>query len=231
MTSQQPRYSRQQLLSAIDHTYLKPEGTPEQALAVVREALAHGFKAACVRPSDVVGAASLLANSAISLCTVVGFPHGNSATESKVTETRIATAAGAVEVDMVINQGWLRAGMFAEVRADIAAVAEAAHAGGAILKVIFETCNLTDGEIVAACEASVSAGADFVKTSTGFASGGATVEAVALMRATVGPNIGVKASGGIRTLADAIAMLDAGASRIGCSASVSILAEYDAATN
>ena len=227
MTTRYRGFSKTELLATIDHTFLKPEGTPEQELEVVAQARALGVKAACIRPSGLAAAKELLQDSAVLLCTVIGFPHGNVPTAVKVLETQLAVAAGAVEVDMVINPGLLVGRREAEVETDIRAVAEAAHAGGAILKVILETCYLDDITIARGCQAAVSAGADFVKTSTGFGSGGVTVEVVRLMREQVGSTVGVKASGGIRTLDKAIDMIEAGASRIGCSATVEILEEFD----
>ena len=160
-------------------------------------------------------------------CTVIGFPLGATSTTSKVAETRDATAHGAQEIDMVINIGELKAGNDDAVRSDISAVANAAHEAGALLKVIIETCLLSNEEKRRACELSVAGGADFVKTSTGFSTGGATTADITLMRETVGPELGVKASGGIRTLEAAIAMIEAGATRLGVSAAVSILEEVN----
>ena len=171
--------------------------------------------------------ARLLDGSGVATCTVVGFPLGASSTASKVFETTDAIANGADEIDMVINIGELKAGHAELVREDIRAVAEATHAGGKLLKVIIECCLLTDDEKRLACLLCAEAGADFVKTSTGFSTGGATVADVTLMRECVGPDFGVKAAGGIRTLADAYAMIEAGASRLGVSAAASILAELD----
>jgi deoxyribose-phosphate aldolase len=159
----------------------------------------------------------------VAVCTVAGFPLGASATETKLAEAGTALRLGATEVDMVVNVGALKDGEYDRVRAEIAALAAICHGSGALLKVILETCLLTDEEKAAGCRLSVEAGADFVKTSTGFSTGGATAADVALMRATVGPDVGVKASGGIRTLDDLRAMVEAGASRIGASASVAIV--------
>lgn len=220
--------TRAELAKLMDHTLLKPEATASDIDRVVTEARAFGCASVCVNPCWVPRVAAGLAGSDITTCTVIGFPLGATTTATKVTEAREAVAAGAGEVDMVINVGALKGGDYNLVLADIAAVAQAAHEGGALLKVIIETCLLTDDEKRRACELSVQAGADFVKTSTGFSTGGATVADVELMRVAVGPNKGVKASGGIRTLADALAMIEAGANRLGVSAAVSILEELPA---
>ena len=220
--------TRQSLAHLMDHTLLKPQATAADIDRVVEEARHFGCASVCVNPYWVPRVAAGLAGSAVKTCTVIGFPLGATTTATKVAEAREAIDTGAHEVDMVINVGELRAGATDAVRADIAAVAAAAHEGGAILKVIIETCLLTDDEKRLACELSQQAGADFDKTSTGFSTGGATVADVALMRATVGDAMGVKASGGIRTLADARAMIEAGASRLGVSAAVSILEELPA---
>lgn len=220
--------TRAELAKLMDHTLLKPEATASDIDRVVTEARAFGCASVCVNPCWVPRVASGLAGSDVTTCTVIGFPLGATTTATKVAEAREAVAAGAGEVDMVINVGALKGGDNNLVLADIAAVAQAAHEGGALLKVIIETCLLTDDEKRRACELSVQAGADFVKTSTGFSTGGATVADVELMRAAVGPNKGVKASGGIRTLADALAMIEAGANRLGVSAAVSILEELPA---
>ena len=180
-----------------------------------------------MNPYWVARVAAGLAGSGVKTCTVIGFPLGATSTASKVAETRDATAHGAQEIDMVINIGELKAGNDDAVRSDISAVANAAHEAGALLKVIIETCLLSNEEKRRACELSVAGGADFVKTSTGFSTGGATTADITLMRATVGPERGVKASGGIRTLEAAIAMIEAGATRLGVSAAVSILEEVN----
>jgi deoxyribose-phosphate aldolase len=212
----------------IDHTLLKPEATADQIKKLCAEAREHEFASVCVNPWWVPVAARELAGSPVKVCTVIGFPLGANATATKQFEAENAIRAGAKEVDMVINVGALRSGDLAGVKADIQAVAEAAHEGGAILKVIIETALLTDEQKVTACKLSMEAGADFVKTSTGFASGGATAEDVALMRKTVGPDIGVKASGGVRSLADLEKMVAAGATRIGTSSGAAILANAKA---
>ncbi|KLU08887.1 deoxyribose-phosphate aldolase [Kocuria sp. SM24M-10] len=206
-----------QLASYIDHTLLKPEASREQIATLCAEAKQYGFASVCTNPLWAGFVREQLAGSDVLTCVVVGFPLGASATEVKAFETAAAVAAGAQEIDMVIDIAAARAGERESLERDIAAVAEAAHAGGAALKVIIETCLLTDEQKVLACQAAVAAGADFVKTSTGFSTAGATVADVRLMRETVGPDIGVKASGGIRTREDALAMIEAGASRIGAS--------------
>ena len=194
-----------------------------------RSAAAAGVKSVCINPVWVPLVAAELEGSDVLTCTVIGFPLGANASEVKAFEARQAIDAGADEVDMVLDVAAARAGDRARLVSDVRAVAEAAHAdgpagdGGALLKVIVETALLDDDAIVLACEAAVEAGADFVKTSTGFSTAGATVEHVALMRRTVGERIGVKASGGVRTRADALAMIEAGATRIGASSALAIL--------
>ncbi|MFN0105644.1 MAG: deoxyribose-phosphate aldolase [Bryobacteraceae bacterium] len=209
----------------IDHTLLRGDATREEIMQVCAEARTNGFASVCVNGSWVPLVARELRGTPVKTCTVIGFPLGAMATAAKVFEAEEAIRCGATEVDMVLAVGLLRAGDELAVEKDIRAVAEACHRGGAILKVILETALLNDAEKVAACKRSVLAGADFVKTSTGFSKGGATAKDIALMRRTVGPGIGVKASGGIRSLADARTMIDAGASRIGASASVRIVRE------
>lgn len=219
--------TQSQLAKYMDHTLLKADATLDGIDRVVAEAKQFGCASVCVNPFWVPYVARLLDGSGVATCTVVGFPLGASSTASKVFETTDAIANGADEIDMVINIGELKAGHAELVREDIRAVAEATHAGGKLLKVIIECCLLTDDEKRLACLLCAEAGADFVKTSTGFSTGGATVADVALMRGCVGPDFGVKAAGGIRTLADAYAMIEAGASRLGVSAAASILAELD----
>ena len=221
-------FTRSELAAYMDHTLLKPESTAQDIDRVVDEAKRYGTASVCVNSCWTARVASALAGSGVKTCTVVGFPLGAAATAAKVAETQGAIADGADEIDMVMNVGELKGGNDDAVREDIAAVAEAAHAGGALLKVIIETCLLTDDEKRRACSLVVSGGADFVKTSTGFSTGGATVSDVALLRSCMGPDFGVKASGGIRTLADAEAMIAAGATRLGVSAAVSILNEVRA---
>lgn len=219
--------TQSQLAKYMDHTLLKADATLDGIDRVVAEAKQFGCASVCVNPFWVPYVARLLDGSGVATCTVVGFPLGASSTASKVFETTDAIANGADEIDMVINIGELKAGHAELVREDIRAVAEATHAGGKLLKVIIECCLLTDDEKRLACLLCAEAGADFVKTSTGFSTGGATVADIALMRECVGPDFGVKAAGGIRTLADAYAMIEAGASRLGVSAAASILAELD----
>lgn len=219
--------TQSQLAKYMDHTLLKADATLDGIDRVVSEAKQFGCASVCVNPFWVPYVARLLDGSGVATCTVVGFPLGASSTASKVFETTDAIANGADEIDMVINIGELKAGHAELVREDIRAVAEATHAGGKLLKVIIECCLLTDDEKRLACLLCAEAGADFVKTSTGFSTGGATVADVTLMRECVGPDFGVKAAGGIRTLADAYAMIEAGASRLGVSAAASILAELD----
>ncbi len=212
-----------QLSHMIDHTILKPEATQDQIAQLCFEARKYGFASVCVNPTNVKLCASLLQGTDIDICTVVGFPLGATPTDVKVFETQQAIREGATEVDMVMNVGALKSRDYELLRGDIAAIARVCHAGNAILKVIIEAALLTDEEKVIACQLAKVAGADFVKTSTGFGPGGATVEDVALMRRVVGPSIGVKAAGGIKTLEDAQKMIAAGASRLGASASVKII--------
>jgi deoxyribose-phosphate aldolase len=215
--------TKQQIAAVIDHTLLRPEATAADIGRVCAEAREHGFASVCINPYWVKLAAAALAGSSVKVCTVVGFPLGANAAGIKVEETKTVLSQGAREIDMVINIGELRGGNQSMVCGDIAAVVGAAHQEGAIVKVIMETALLDDVQKKAACALAKSAGADFVKTSTGFSTRGATVEDVALMRAAVGPEMGVKASGGIRTLEDLKAMLAAGATRIGASSSVKII--------
>jgi deoxyribose-phosphate aldolase len=207
----------------IDHTLLKSDATPDAVVKLCAEAAEGGFASVCVNSSHVALCAERLQGSRTAVCSVVGFPLGAALTDAKVAEARLAMDAGATEIDMVIAVGYLKAGRVDRVCDDIAAVAAACHARGVLLKVIIETCLLTDVEKTAACLAIVEAGADFCKTSTGFSTAGATVHDVALMRHVVGPNLGVKAAGGVRTYADAMAMISAGATRIGASSSLQIL--------
>jgi deoxyribose-phosphate aldolase len=213
------------LAAMIDHTLLKPEATREQIARLCAEAREYRFASVCVNPINVAQCAGLLAGSGVPVCTVVGFPLGATPAAVKVYETERALADGAAEVDMVITVGGLKSRDYQAVYDDIAAVVAASHGGGALVKVIIEAALLNDEEKVIACLLSKAAGADFVKTSTGFGPGGATTADVALMRRTVGPEIGVKAAGGIRSYADAQAMIAAGANRIGASAGVTIVAE------
>jgi deoxyribose-phosphate aldolase len=208
----------------IDHTLLKPEATKEDIKQLVEEAKRYGFASVCVHPTWVAYCHQQLKETNVKVCTVIGFPLGVTTTETKVTETRQAIKDGAEEVDMVINIGALKSGNKELVEKDISAVIRAAN-NQAITKVIIETALLSEEEKVTASNLAKSAGADFVKTSTGFSTGGATVEDVRLMRETVGNHVGVKASGGIRSLKDLKEMIEAGANRIGASAGVSIVKE------
>ncbi len=207
----------------IDHTLLKPEASQEEIAQLCFEARKYRFASVVVNPSYVKLAAQLLKDSGIDVCTVVGFPLGATPTDGKVFETQQAIREGATEIDMVINVGAVKSRDYELVEQDIASVAKTCHAGNAILKVIIEAALLTDEEKVVACQLAKVAGADFVKTSTGFGPGGATAEDVALMRRVVGPDIGVKAAGGIKTAEDARRMIAAGATRIGASASIRIV--------
>jgi deoxyribose-phosphate aldolase len=209
----------------IDHTILKPEATRDEVGQVCAEALKFEFAAVCVNPFWTKFVKSELGDSPVHVCTVTGFPLGATSTAAKVAETLAALRDGAEEIDMVINIGALRGGERDIVKSDILAVVAASHGHGAIVKAIIETALLDDTQKVLACRLAQDAGADFVKTSTGFSKAGATVADVTLMRRTVGKSMGVKASGGIRTLADLKAMVDAGATRIGASASVRIVLE------
>lgn len=209
----------------IDHTLLKPDATRAQIEALCGEAREHGFATVCVNPAWVGTCAQLLAGSDTRVCTVVGFPLGATTADVKAYEAARTLADGACEVDMVMNVGALKSGDYRTVERDVAAVVEAGHRGGAIVKVILETALLSDDEKVKACVICRAAGADFVKTSTGFGPGGATVPDIALMRRVVGPEMGVKAAGGVRDLKSAQAMIDAGADRIGASVGVKIVQE------
>ncbi|MBQ3612080.1 MAG: deoxyribose-phosphate aldolase [Firmicutes bacterium] len=222
----------------IDHTLLKPEASEEQILKLCDEALEYRFYSVCVNSCHVPLAVDKLSDSDVKVAAVAGFPLGAMSTASKVFEAREAVEAGASEIDMVINVGALKEGRYEYVLHEIAALVDVCHgyplaygdvatSGNASLKVIIETCLLTDEEIVKACELAVAAGADFVKTSTGFSTGGATAEAVSLMRNTVGNKAKIKASGGIRTLADAKKFIELGADRLGCSAGVQIMKENE----
>lgn len=212
----------EELANKIDHTILKADTTKEQVLKVCKEAVEYGFYSVCINPTWVEETKHALAESEVKVCTVIGFPLGASTSEVKAIETSDAIRKGADEVDMVINIGKLKGGDYISVETDIKAVVAAAS-GKALVKVIIETSLLTDEEKVKACELAVKAGADYVKTSTGFSTGGATVADIALMRKTVGANIGVKASGGVRDRETAIALVAAGATRLGASAGIAIV--------
>ena len=205
----------------IDHTLLKQDASPEQIVKLCEEAIKFDFMSVCVNPAYVPLAANCLKDSDVKVCTVIGFPLGMNLTKTKVEEAELCILQGADEIDMVINVGMLKAGHDDFVEEEIRLLKETA--GSRVLKVIIETCLLTDDEKVRACLAAKKAGADFVKTSTGFSTGGATVEDVALMRKTVGPDMGVKASGGVRTHEDLVAMVEAGANRIGTSNGTKII--------
>lgn len=206
----------------LDHTVLKPESTDLDIQKACLDAKKYDFKAVCIQPMWVKYTADMLKGSDVNTCTVIGFPLGANTSEVKAYEAKQAVKDGAVEVDMVINIGAIKSEDFSLVHDDIKAVVDAVK-GKAIVKVIIETCLLTENEKVRACEISKRAGADFVKTSTGFSTGGATVEDIKLMRETVGKEMGVKASGGVRSLEDAKAMIEAGATRIGTSNGVAIV--------
>lgn len=212
---------KNKLARMIDHTLLKPEATSEAIRKLCKDALEYNFASVCVNPINVALAAELLKDSEVEVCTVIGFPLGANTSAVKAFETKDAIQNGATEVDMVINIGKLKEKDYHYVLEDIRVVVDAAK-GIALTKVIIEACLLTDEEKVMACKLSKEAGADFVKTSTGFSTGGATPQDIKLMRETVGSEIGVKASGGIRSYEDALAVIQNGASRIGASASIAI---------
>jgi len=226
-------YTQKQIVSLIDHTLLKPESTQADLVACIKTAIEAEVVAMCIRPMDVAYSAKALARSDVRLCTVIGFPHGTVTTHTKVQETIEAVTSGAIEVDMVMNLGLFASGEYDLVEKDIASVVEAAKNTNpdAEVKVILETCLWTEEQIIKACQHCESAGADFVKTSTGFAASGATVDAIRKMRATVGDRLGVKASGGIRTLDALIDMAEAGASRVGASGTTAILLEFAEKSN
>ena len=216
------------LAAVLDHTLLKPEATRAQVVQLCHEAAEHGFACAMVNPFWIATAAEALAGSGVPIGVVIGFPLGATLSASKRDETARVLKHGAHDIDMVLNVGLLKSGAKEDydlVRNDIRGVVELAHGAGAIVKVILETCLLNFEEKLRASELALAAGADFLKTSTGFSTGGATVDDIALLRGQAGSRAGVKASGGIRSLADAVAMLNAGASRIGASASVRIVQE------
>lgn len=210
------------IANMIDHTLLKADATKDQVEVLCQEAKTHGFFSVCVNPTWIETAVGLLKGSDVKVCTVIGFPLGATTTETKSFETKDAIQKGAYEVDMVINIGKLKDGDDAAVQQDIRGVVEAVE-GKALVKVIIETSLLTEEEKIRACKLAVTAGADYVKTSTGFSTGGATVEDIKFMRQTVGPEIGVKASGGVRNREGVEAMVEAGATRIGASSSVAII--------
>lgn len=226
MTSNSPFAASQpgdELASYIDHTLLAPEASHADIVRLCKEAAEHHFKSVCVNPIWVEAAKKALLGTGVLTCTVVGFPLGTHNTDVKVFEARGATMDGADEIDMVINIASARALNKDALVSDISAVAEVVHEADSLLKVIIETSLLSDDEKVLACQAALEAGADFVKTSTGFNGGGATAKDVALMRETVGPDLGVKASGGVRTREKALEMIAAGATRIGTSSGTAIV--------
>jgi deoxyribose-phosphate aldolase len=225
----QNEWTKATLAKTIDHTLLKAIATAEQVRELCAEARKFGFASVCVNPCWVPLCAKELAGTDVLVCTVIGFPLGANASEIKAAEARLAVSQGAREIDMVINLGAAKSGDWKAVEEDIrgvvAAIGEPAKGGEALVKVIIETCYLSDPEKAKACEAAARAGARFVKTSTGFGTGGATADDVRLMRKTVGDRLKVKASGGIRSYHDAILLLDAGADRIGASSSIAIVSE------
>ena len=214
--------------SLIDHTLLKPEATRKEVMVLCNEAVRYGFHSVVVNPANVAFAAAEVRGTPVKACTVVGFPLGANLTVTKVTEAEAALRNGAHELDAVLNIGALKSGDRVLVQTEMRSLAQLAHAQGALLKVILENALLSQEEKILACALAVEAGVDFVKTSTGFLASGATVADVALMRGVVGLNIGVKAAGGIRTAAQFMDMVDAGANRIGASASVEIVRELGA---
>ena len=211
-----------ELAQVIDHTLLRPDATPKEVAAICDEAMDYGFASVCVNPSMIELVAKRLEGSGVAPCCVIGFPFGSHTAEAKAAETRDAVRLGAKEVDMVVNLGAVKAHDWRLVKKEIEEVVRATH-HLAKVKVILETCLLTDEEKKKVCLVCVAAGADFVKTSTGYSTGGATVHDVQLMRSTVGGRCGVKASGGVRTYEDAVKMLEAGANRIGASAGIKIV--------
>ncbi|MGD0020196.1 MAG: deoxyribose-phosphate aldolase [Candidatus Limnocylindrales bacterium] len=216
------------IAKAIDHSLLKPELDDALVEAGCRLAAKYDVASVCVRPADVSRAKAILAATDVAVGTTIGFPHGNHVTEIKVAEARRALSDGATELDMVIQIGALKAGRDADVESDIRAVVEVGHAAGAIVKVIFENAYLTDAEKIRACHLSESAGADFVKTSTGFAPSGATLDDLRLMRANTSPHVQIKAAGGVRTLDALLAVMEVGVTRIGATATEAIIEEFRA---
>lgn len=227
MTATYRGYSFEQIAKTLDHSVLKPEVTPADIAVGAAIAQKYGTASYCVQGANIAQAAQLLKGSGVPVCATVGFPHGAITPAAKAFEATEATRNGATEVDMVVNIGALISGDDELVLADIRAVAEAAHAGGAHLKVILETALLTADQIVRGCQLSEQAGADFVKTSTGFSSAGATLENIRLMKATVGDRLRVKASGGVRSVDQVIDFIEAGVSRCGTSNAEAILLEFN----
>lgn len=213
--------TKKNVAGIIDHTLLKQQASEEQIAKICEEAKEYSFASVCVNPCYVKQCAEALKDSTVNVCTVIGFPLGATTTASKAFETKDAVANGAVEIDMVVNVGWIKSGKWDEVKADIEGVVAAAD--GKLVKVIIETCLLTDEEKIQVCTIAKESGADFVKTSTGFSTGGATPADVAIMRKTVGPKMGVKASGGIHNAEEAIACIEAGATRLGVSAGIAVV--------
>lgn len=216
----------EQLASMIDHTFLKPFGTPKDIEKLCEEAMKYKFAMVAINPAEVETCVKILAGSGVRTGAAIGFPLGQNTSAVKSFEIKDSIACGATEIDMVINVRALQSGRLDIVRAEIADMVKQCKAAGVISKVILETCYLTDEEKRTVCKISVEEGTDFVKTSTGFGQGGATAEDIRLMRATVGPNMGAKASGGVRTLEAALAMIQAGATRIGTSSGVTIVEEF-----
>jgi deoxyribose-phosphate aldolase len=222
------RLTERDVAKAIDHSLLRPELDDAFVENGCRLAAEYEVASVCVRPADVARAASILAGSEVAVGTTIGFPHGNHRTETKVFEARQALADGASELDMVLQIGALRSGRDSDVQADIEAIVAVAHGSGALVKVIFENAYLSDDEKVRACRLSEAAGADFVKTSTGFAPGGATHQDLALMRANTSPHVQVKAAGGVRTLDALVAVMALGVSRVGATATRAIIDDFRA---
>jgi deoxyribose-phosphate aldolase len=226
MTKTYRGYTLEQVAKTIDHSILKPDFSYADVAEGAELALKFNTASYCIRPMDVAAAAKALAGSTVNVCTVIGFPHGSTTSATKVFETNDAIANGAQEIDMVLNISALLSGDYEFVEQDIRGVVDAAHAKGASVKVIFETAFLNDDQIIKACELTEAAGADYVKTSTGFASEGATTHNVALMKKTVGDRLKVKSSGGVRTLDQLIDYMDLGVTRSGCSATAQVLEEF-----
>lgn len=226
MTKTYRGYTLEQVAKTIDHSILKPDFTYSDVNAGAELALKYNTASYCIRPMDVAAAAKALAGSSVKVCTVIGFPHGSTTSATKAFETQDAIANGAQEIDMVINVSALLSEDYDYVEKDIRAVVDVAHSEGASVKVIFETAYLNDAQIIKACELTEQAGADFVKTSTGFANEGATTHNIALMKKTVGDRLKVKSSGGVRTLDQLIDYMDLGVSRSGCSATAQVLEEF-----
>ena len=219
-----PKYSKKKIAKTIDHSLLKPEMTRDEVRQGCEIAKEYDVASVCCKPSDVAFCAEILKGTDVEIGTVVGFPHGSSTTATKVFETKAAIADGATEIDMVLNIGLLKSGLYEEVKSDIKAVVDAA--GGKMVKVILENAYLTDDEKVTACKLCEAAGAHYVKTSSGYAPTGATVADVKLMRASVSPKVKVKSAGGVRTLDALIEMLDAGIERSGATTTSTMLDEY-----